>query len=106
MVDHASTVDMDDVMLVMTEVVTNAARHGGPPVLVELVDRSPVLLLRVSDGSDVMPRQVRRGVGARGGRGVNVVGAVAHRWGASPGSPTGKTVWCEFQTNVGDGQPN
>ena len=90
-------VDVDDVQLALTELVSNAIRHGSGPVNVELVAEGSTLRLNISDSSDVMPQQPPAvGTTRSGGRGLMLVGKVATRWAANPRPEGGKTVWCEF----------
>jgi len=84
---------LDEAQLLVSELVTNAVRHGGPPVTVR-VECVGVEGLRVSV-SDGDPRPpVRRDVEpeAEGGRGVALVDILSDRWGVEAGEP-GKTVW-------------
>jgi anti-sigma regulatory factor (Ser/Thr protein kinase) len=92
--------DPDSVVLAMTEMVTNSVRHGSSPVDVEISVVAGLVLLRVSDCSDDMPRQPRSGESATGGRGIALIDAVTSRWGVQY-RPIGKTVWCEFAAGAG-----
>jgi anti-sigma regulatory factor (Ser/Thr protein kinase) len=87
--------DSDSVVLALTELVTNSVRHGTTPVDVELSVDARLVLLRVSDCSEDMPRQRRSGESAKGGRGITLIEALSSRWGVRY-RPVGKTVWCEF----------
>jgi Histidine kinase-like ATPase domain len=89
-------VDVVDLQLALTELVSNAILHGCGPVDVELVADAGTLRLNVSDSSDVMPHQPPAAGMGSGGRGLMMVGKVATRWGADPRPEGGKTVWCEF----------
>ncbi|MBY8888946.1 ATP-binding protein [Streptomyces sp. PTM05] len=94
----------DDVRVVVSELVTNALRHGdGTVVLVVTLDAgiSPAeVLIEVSDSP--------RGAGAWGadasgpgeplatnGRGLMIVARLAHRWGVER-TRRRTTVWCRF----------
>jgi anti-sigma regulatory factor (Ser/Thr protein kinase) len=89
--------DPDDAALLVTEVATNALRHGGPGV--DLWVRSlPAGGLRVEliDGrSDALPRARQPELDAEGGRGLLIVGALARAWGSERLS-AGKCVWFEL----------
>lgn len=94
---HPTGVDPDDVLLAMTEAVTNSACHGSPPVSVQLTDDARRLRMEVTDGSDVLPRIPVQGVAQEGGRGLFLVEALTETWGVSMTADGGKTVWCVFQ---------
>jgi len=94
---HPTGVDSDDVLLAMTEAVTNSVRHGAPPVSVDLTDDARRVRLEVTDGSDVLPCVPSQGRDQLGGRGLVLMEAVTERWGVSLNTSGGKTVWCMFQ---------
>ena len=104
--DHPTGVDSDDVLLAMTETVTNAVRHGSPPVSVELMDDPPHLRVEVTDGSDVLPRVLRQERDREGGRGLELLEVLTERWGVSRITGSGKTVWCMFQALPGPASPS
>jgi len=90
--------DPDDAALLVTEVATNALRHGGPGVDL-WVRRSPSggLLVELVDGrSDALPQARRPEPDAEGGRGLLIVGALARAWGSERLS-AGKRVWFELE---------
>lgn len=87
-------------LLLVSELVTNAIRHGSPPVRLSLhLDREPgSLRVEVTDSSPSPPK-----VGGTvepdqtGGRGLLIVQQLAARWGSNvPASRLGKTVWFEL----------
>ncbi|MFC9293076.1 ATP-binding protein [Streptomyces sp. NPDC057011] len=88
----------DDVLLLVSELVTNACLHAGGPHELVLRHTPEVLRVEVSDGSPEHPR--RRAPGDRalpGGHGLIVLERLARSWGSVPsadGRP-GKTVWLE-----------
>lgn len=89
-------VEVEDVLLALTELVSNAIRHGSGPVDVELVADASTLRLNVSDSSDVMLHQPPAAGNGSSGRGLMLIGKIATRWAADPRPEGGKTVWCEF----------
>ncbi|MET9362874.1 ATP-binding protein [Streptomyces sp. NPDC006632] len=90
----------DDVLLCVSELVTNALLHGVPPgrgflLRMGLCDGA-VLRVEVQDSGAGVPG-IAKGAdaGAEGGRGLLLVEAVADKWGVGERDP-GKTVWCAF----------
>ncbi|MGW4382537.1 SpoIIE family protein phosphatase [Kitasatospora sp. NPDC004531] len=79
--------------LVLSELVTNAIRYAGGPVMVRLI-RSSVLTCEVSDPSATQPRMRRARLTDEGGRGLYLVAQLTQRWG-SRYTRTGKTIWAE-----------
>lgn len=91
---------VDPVLLLTSEVVTNALLHSGTPLRV-LVERDGAgVRVSVQDGSVVPPVQRRHSTTASTGRGVQLLGSVADEWGWQP-IATGKLVW--FRVLTGDG---
>ena len=89
--------DPDELALLVTEVATNALRHGGPGVDLWL---RPLpgggLRVELIDGrSDALPRMRRPDADAEGGRGLMIVAALARAWGSERLS-AGKCVWFEL----------
>jgi signal transduction histidine kinase/DNA-binding response OmpR family regulator/serine phosphatase RsbU (regulator of sigma subunit) len=85
----------DNVVLVVDELVTNAVLYGLPPIVVRLRLTGNELVAEVRDGDGTAPRRLRPTVEDEHGRGLQLVGALATRWGSRPTSD-GKTVWCTF----------
>ncbi|GAA1917836.1 ATP-binding protein [Streptantibioticus ferralitis] len=87
----------EDILLVVSELVTNACLHGGGPQELRLHAAPKLLRLEVSDGGsgDPAPRSPHR-AGRPGGHGMFIVQRLCLDWGVmrDPVSP-GKTVWAE-----------
>jgi anti-sigma regulatory factor (Ser/Thr protein kinase) len=84
-------------LLLVSELATNAIRHGRPPVRLSLRLNAGRLRVEVSDGSPAEPRLVGSAAAQAGGRGLQIVQALAARWGSQrSGSRLGKTVWFEL----------
>lgn len=82
-------------LLVATELVSNAVTHGRSDVHLR-VDRQPrVLRVEVEDEDSRLPVLRTVGPDALGGRGLTVVDALATRWGIRC-IPAGKVVWAEL----------
>ncbi|MFF3751877.1 SpoIIE family protein phosphatase [Streptomyces sp. NPDC002018] len=81
--------------LIVSELVTNAIRHGRPPIHLRLIkDRS--LICEVVDGSDAAPHLRRARTFDEGGRGLFLVAQLSSRWG-SRHTAQGKIIWAEQQ---------
>ena len=84
-----------DVLLVLSELVTNALVHGRAPVEVRLRCTKRYLTLEVHDGATSLPRLRRPDADDEHGRGVQLVSILSDRWAIRP-TPTGKAVWAMF----------
>jgi anti-sigma regulatory factor (Ser/Thr protein kinase) len=82
-----------DATLVASELVTNAIRHCGEIVSLEVHLDSDVLEVAVRDGDAVLPRPRSTGNFEESGRGLAIVAAVATDWGAEARPDGGKRVW-------------
>ncbi len=93
----AATPDVrDTAALLVTELVTNAARHAGGELRVRAGMRTDVLLVEVSDASPLLPELADMpGWESESGRGLLLVEALADRWGSDL-LPSGKRVWFEL----------
>ncbi|WP_180686359.1 SpoIIE family protein phosphatase [Streptomyces gossypiisoli] len=79
--------------LVLSELITNAIRHGSPPIHVRLLfDRT--VICEVSDGSSTSPHLRYATTTEEGGRGLFLVSQVADHWGTRY-TPQGKVIWAE-----------
>jgi anti-sigma regulatory factor (Ser/Thr protein kinase) len=89
----------DDVLVCVSELTTNALRHGVPPGrgyrLHLFLERPGSLRVEVHDSGDGTP--ALRAPEGESGRGLHLVEALADRWGVGERNP-GKIVWCEFRT--------
>ncbi|MFE6067838.1 ATP-binding protein [Streptomyces sp. NPDC056525] len=112
---------IEDVLLVVSEAVTNACLHAGGPteLVIRLAPAEPAengsesgaptraapgtagdLRIEVGDRSSRIPEFRPRGApGQPGGNGLRVIDRLARAWGAVPGE-TGKSFWMEVATPV------
>jgi anti-sigma regulatory factor (Ser/Thr protein kinase) len=94
---------VDDVVLCVSELVTNAVRHTTPHEgtfhLDILVDRGK-LRIECHDSGGKKPTLLTPSDADEGGRGLLLVQALTSRWGVSS-RPLGKCVWFEI-----DGDPS
>lgn len=89
-----------DLLLLVTELVTNAVRHGGDrgdlPIRLELERDADHVHVRVEDpGTTFVPPPAILSGDPAGGWGLFLVDQVADRWGVSP-APAGTRVWFEL----------
>lgn len=83
----------DTTELIVSELVTNAVRHGEGQVGLRLI-RDRMLICEVTDESDTAPRLRRARDDDEGGRGLFITEQLTRRWGARP-NRRGKTIWTE-----------
>jgi anti-sigma regulatory factor (Ser/Thr protein kinase) len=95
---------IDDAVLILSELLSNAYRHAKP---LDGVDGGHVvnaawsrsadgaLTIAVTDGGGpTLPRPASPSVTARGGRGLTIITSLARDWGVREADPTGAvTVW-------------
>lgn len=84
-----------DTELVVTELATNAALHGEPPITVRASQLGSTVRVEVEDAGRAMPVPLQQRTDAMTGRGLSLVAALASSWGVEPGA-TGKIVWAEL----------
>lgn len=95
---------VDDAILILSELLSNACRHGRPLGHAEVgdgdvraawhVDPSGRLTVEVTDGGGpTRPVPSTPSVTARGGRGLNIISALAQEWGVRDGAAGEVTVW-------------
>ncbi|WP_129305737.1 SpoIIE family protein phosphatase [Streptomyces sp. L2] len=89
---------VDTAELLVSEVVTNAVRHGGSGRIGLRLVRTDALLFEVTDDEPALPAMLNARPYDEFGRGLRVVSRLAREWGASA---TGhrKTVWFEQAVN-------
>jgi Histidine kinase-like ATPase domain len=98
----------DDIVIVVSELITNALRHTVPcpgvtwprwPVRLGLLQPGPWVLCAVSDPSDEVPAPREPGWFDETGRGLHVVESLCDEWGCTEPSSRGKVVWATFATS-------
>jgi anti-sigma regulatory factor (Ser/Thr protein kinase) len=97
---HLGNQDLDDVAVLVSEVVTNAVRHGGAragdAVVVHVALSGDVLRVEVCDqGSGFTPPTARQMRADGGGNGLILLERLATAWGVSGDDRT--CVWFERQ---------
>ncbi|MFF1682371.1 ATP-binding protein [Streptomyces sp. NPDC058256] len=102
---------IDDAVLILSELLSNACRHGRPlgdalagdgdVRAAWRVDPSGRLTVEVTDGGGpTRPVPATPSVTARGGRGLNIITALAKDWGVRDDVHGEVTVWVVVQDNV------
>lgn len=95
---------VDDAVLILSELLSNACRHGRPLGHPEIgdggiraawrIDKAGRLMVEVTDGGGpTRPIPATPSVTARGGRGLNIISALAHDWGVRDSARGEVTVW-------------
>lgn len=86
---------VEDAVLVVDELISNAHRHGSAPraCRLTLTNHGRCLLIEVDDASPNQPRM--RTPDLTGGRGMILIDRLASAWGAHS-HPDHKTVWAEL----------
>lgn len=88
--------DVDTVVLLVSEVVTNAVLHGRSDLRLRVDNRGNTARVEVADSSAKPVRMHEFGVESTTGRGLHLVAQLSLRWGAEPGANGwGKVVWFE-----------
>jgi anti-sigma regulatory factor (Ser/Thr protein kinase) len=96
----------DDVALVVSELLSNALRHGlahaagcrtHRPIRLGLLHSGPSIMCAVADPSDQMPVPREASWLDESGRGLHVIASLCDQWGSctAPERP-GKVVWATF----------
>ena len=96
---HQWGLNPQDVVLVVSELATNAIRHAETSFELCIERRDGSMLIEVSDynSAPAQPRTPKEGVA--GGRGLVIVDQIAAEWGSRLEPRGGKTVWAELGLN-------
>ncbi|WP_441248118.1 ATP-binding protein [Kitasatospora sp. McL0602] len=88
----------DDVLLVVSELATNACQHADGVDQLVMSATSRRLRVEVLDRADAQPQpRVPHTPGRPGGHGLHTVALLASRWGHTPRTDgPGKAVWAEI----------
>jgi anti-sigma regulatory factor (Ser/Thr protein kinase) len=92
---HVPDQRCEDIVLVVSELVTNAVVHGESARQLRLRKTPSRVIVEVFDNGRRMPHPRVADLDAESGRGLHLVAKIADRWGARP-VHGGKVVWCEF----------
>ncbi len=96
--------------LVVSELATNALRHGlalvappreAEPIRLSLIRRGPLVTCAIADPGTTPPVLRHPAPLEPGGLGLHIVDSLSVRWGWSPLAPRGKAVWAVLETCAG-----
>ncbi|SFC13649.1 Anti-sigma regulatory factor (Ser/Thr protein kinase) [Nocardioides terrae] len=77
---HVTRPDTDDIVLVVSELVTNAVRADAAVIGLSLVVEDKHIRLEISDDAEGWPTPRRAGADDLSGRGLAIVDELADRW--------------------------
>ncbi|MEU9859974.1 ATP-binding protein [Streptomyces sp. NPDC047971] len=104
-VEGAREVLVEDILLLVSEVVTNAYTHGGTPYELRIDRADGRLWVQVSDTSPVRPRPHGPHLASRSsGHGLYLLERLSSAWG-SRRRGEGKAVWFEVDLTPAVGDP-
>ncbi len=86
---------VQNALLVVSELVSNAVFHAGGPVEVALALGPVAVRIEVRDTGQGTPEVLDPDRHRRGGRGLHILTELASWWGIRP-TPDGKVVWAEL----------
>jgi anti-sigma regulatory factor (Ser/Thr protein kinase) len=90
-----SSSDVDTVVLLVSEVVTNAVLHARSEIRLVVRDEDEAVRVEVHDASPVPPRLNHFPPSSGTGRGLRMVDRLARAWGVEALGRGGKVVWFE-----------
>lgn len=90
---------IDDAVLVVSELATNAVLHGHSEFAVQVRRNGGNVRLEVLDDCPRAPAPAASGQFSTSGRGLSLVAALSHHWGFDR-FDRGKSVWAEFSATV------
>ncbi|MBW1603724.1 ATP-binding protein [Streptomyces sp. JJ66] len=95
------TEGVDVVVLLVTEMVTNAHRHADSDACLRLRPSGHGVEVAVADASPLPPvRRTPDVTSGTGGLGLQILERLASRWGVEPHGP-GKRVWADVPCHTG-----
>lgn len=97
--DRLAAEALDTVLLLTTELVSNATSYAAAPIeLTVALSAEGTVRVEVADASARAPEPLDVPADAENGRGLLLVGALADAWGTEPTPPQGKVVWFALRT--------
>ena len=87
---------LDELLLVVSELVTNAVIHARSACSVRLTWRDDAVRVDVSDDGDGSPDPQLASEYDEEGRGLFLISAMSTAWGVEPADGGGKSIWAEL----------
>jgi anti-sigma regulatory factor (Ser/Thr protein kinase) len=91
--------NLDEVLLVFSELLTNAILHAQTTARVLTTINDGVIRLEIHDGAASIPPRQATDPSQTGGFGLHIVEHLSNSWGWHTTS-TGKLVWCTMPCNT------
>ena len=88
---------VEDIAMVTSELAANAVLHGERPIGITVETAADWLRVEVTDAGSAMPVELDASPELERGRGLAIVAALAHDWGAERLPGSGKVVWAEVR---------
>lgn len=96
LLDHDLAGMVEDTVLVVSELATNAVVHARTPFEVTLSGDGRTVEVAVTDGLWTAPPLRQNHHVELGGRGLSLVEGYSRAWGVRPSSDGGKSVWASL----------
>jgi anti-sigma regulatory factor (Ser/Thr protein kinase) len=87
--------DVETLVLLVSEVVTNAVLHARSDIRLDVQSAEDLVRVEVHDASPIEPRVHHFHVTSGTGRGLRMLEQLARRWGVEADPRGGKVVWFE-----------
>lgn len=84
---------VEDVVLMVSELATNAITHADSPFTLRLDAEAASLRIEISDAGHDLPRRRTPRPDEPFGRGLHIVDTLSESWGVELGADGGKTIW-------------
>jgi anti-sigma regulatory factor (Ser/Thr protein kinase) len=97
--DIVSPADLEAVVLLTSEVVTNAVMHAGTAIDLVVRTVQGCIQIESSDQGDQTPVVLNPASDDGRGRGMKIIDALSQEWGVTP-TARGKTVWFRYQPGL------
>jgi anti-sigma regulatory factor (Ser/Thr protein kinase) len=94
-IEVGATCVIEVVVLLVSELATNAVNHAQTAYTMTARWRPPVFRVEITDAAPSF-RLAQRRPGQPGGWGLEMVGQLSHHWGIDGHAP-GKTVWFDIE---------